>query len=220
MISQSDSGSEHAVTRSGVSAGAINITNQAGQAQEVANLNRDTSSLNGTVSKTPDVQNLLNQQADTMNAAQAAGQVVAQGIGAYADTKQKDAQQAADAAKLAGDTAAQAAYQAEADSWDEGGSNRLYLHIAGGALIGGLGGGGIGSAAQGAAGADWRPCCPPRRRRLLERWPRRRIRHSQERCRATCLSARWVGWSVELPARPRLRMRTCITSGITRIPTR
>ncbi|WP_425127550.1 hemagglutinin repeat-containing protein [Burkholderia gladioli] len=153
MISQSDSGSEHAVTRSGVSAGAINITNQAGQAQEVANLNRDTSSLNGTVSKTPDVQNLLNQQADTMNAAQAAGQVVAQGIGAYADTKQKDAQQAADAAKLAGDTAAQAAYQAEADSWDEGGSNRLYLHIAGGALIGGLGGGGIGSAAQGAAGA-------------------------------------------------------------------
>ncbi|WP_186127815.1 hemagglutinin repeat-containing protein [Burkholderia gladioli] len=153
MISQSDSGSEHAVTRSGVSAGAINITNQAGQAQEVANLNRDTSSLNGTVSKTPDAQNLLNQQADTMNAAQAAGQVVAQGIGAYADTKQKDAQQAADAAKLAGDTAAQAAYQAEADSWDEGGSNRLYLHIAGGALIGGLGGGGIGSAAQGAAGA-------------------------------------------------------------------
>ncbi|MGN4221155.1 hemagglutinin repeat-containing protein, partial [Burkholderia gladioli] len=153
MISQSDGGSEHAVTRSGVSAGAINITNQAGQAQEVANLNRDTSSLNGTVSKTPDVQNLLNQQADTMNAAQAAGQVVAQGIGAYADTKQKDAQQAADAAKLAGDTAAQAAYQAEADSWDEGGSNRLYLHIAGGALIGGLGGGGIGSAAQGAAGA-------------------------------------------------------------------
>uniref|UniRef100_UPI00158EFAC1 hypothetical protein n=1 Tax=Burkholderia cepacia TaxID=292 RepID=UPI00158EFAC1 len=89
----------------------------------------------------------------TMYAAQAAGQVVAQGIGAYADTKQKDAQQAADAAKLAGDTAAQAAYQAEADSWDEGGSNRLYLHIAGGALIGGLGGGGIGSAAQGAAGA-------------------------------------------------------------------
>ncbi|WP_186010158.1 hemagglutinin repeat-containing protein [Burkholderia gladioli] len=153
MISQSDGGSEHAVTRGGVSAGAINITNQAGQAQEVANLNRDTSSLNGTVSKTPDVQNLLNQQADTMNAAQAAGQVVAQGIGAYADTKQKDAQQAADAAKLAGDTAAQAAYQAEADSWDEGGSNRLYLHIAGGALIGGLGGGGIGSAAQGAAGA-------------------------------------------------------------------
>ncbi|MBR8059786.1 hemagglutinin repeat-containing protein, partial [Burkholderia dolosa] len=153
MISQSDSGSENATTRSGVSAGTINITNPTGQTQDLANLNRDTSNLNGTVSKTPDVQNLLDKQADTMNAAQAAGQVVAQGIGAYADMKQKEAQHAADAAKLAGDTTAQAAYQAEADSWDEGGTNRLYLHIAGGALIGGLGGGGVGSAAQGAAGA-------------------------------------------------------------------
>jgi filamentous hemagglutinin len=153
MISQSDSGSEDATTRSGVSAGTVNITNPAGQTQDVANLNRDTSNLNGTVSKTPDVQNLLDKQADVMNAAQAAGQVVAQGIGSYADMKQKEAQHAADAAGLAGDKTAQASYQAEADSWDEGGTNRLYLHIAGGALIGGLGGGGIGSAAQGAAGA-------------------------------------------------------------------
>ncbi|WP_081337604.1 hemagglutinin repeat-containing protein [Burkholderia pseudomultivorans] len=153
MISQSDSGSESATTRSGVSAGTINITNPAGQTQDVVDLNRDTANLNGTVSKTPDVQHLLDQQTDMMNATQAAGQVVAQGIGSYADMKQKEAQHAADAAKLAGDTTAQAAYQAEADSWDEGGANRLYLHIAGGALIGGLGGGGIGSAAQGAAGA-------------------------------------------------------------------
>ncbi|WP_269765165.1 hemagglutinin repeat-containing protein, partial [Burkholderia ubonensis] len=153
MISQSDSGNEHATTRSGVSAGAINITNAAGQTQDVANLNRDTSNLNGSVSKTPDVQHLLDQQADLMNATQAAGQVVAQGIGAYADTKQKEAQRAADAAKASGDTTAQAAYQAEADSWAEGGTNRVYLHIAGGALIGGLGGAGVGSAAQGAAGA-------------------------------------------------------------------
>lgn len=153
MISQSDSGNEHATTRSGVSAGAINITNPTGQTQDLANLNRDTSNLNGSISKTPDVQHLLDQQADLMNATQAAGQVVAQGIGAYADTKQKEAQRAADAAKASGDTTAQAAYQAEADSWAEGGSNRVYLHIAGGALIGGLGGGGVGSAAQGAAGA-------------------------------------------------------------------
>ncbi|WP_269768255.1 hemagglutinin repeat-containing protein [Burkholderia ubonensis] len=129
MISQSDSGNEHATTRSGVSAGAINITNAVGQTQDLANLNRDTSNLNGSVSKTPDVQHLLDQQADLMNATQAAGQVVAQGIGAYADTKQKEAQRAADAAKASGDTTAQAAYQAEADSWGEGGSNRVYLHI-------------------------------------------------------------------------------------------
>ena len=39
------------------------------------------------------------------------------------------------------------------NSWADGGSNRIALHIAGGALIGGLGGGGIGTALQGAAGA-------------------------------------------------------------------
>ncbi|WP_232443013.1 hemagglutinin repeat-containing protein [Burkholderia ubonensis] len=150
MISQSDSGSQNATTRSGVSAGTINITNPAGQTQDLANLNRDTSNLNGTVSKTPDVQNLLDKQADLMNAGQAAGQVVAQGIGAYADTKQKEARRAADAAKAAGDTTAQAAYQAEADSWAEGGSNRVLLHTAGGAALAGLGGG---NALAGAAGA-------------------------------------------------------------------
>ncbi len=150
MISQSDSGSENATTRSGVSAGTINITNPVGQTQDIAGLNRDTSNLNGTVSKTPDVQNLLDQQADLMNAGQAAGQVVAQGIGAYADTKQKEAQREANAAKAAGDTTAQAAYQAEADSWAEGGSNRVLLHTAGGAALAGLGGG---NAFAGAAGA-------------------------------------------------------------------
>lgn len=150
MISQSDSGNEYATTRSGVSAGAINITNAAGQTQDMANLNRDTSNLNGSVSKTPDVQHLLDQQADLMNATQAAGQVVAQGIGAYADTKQKEAQRAADAAKASGDTTAQAAYQAEADSWAEGGTNRVLMHTAGGALLAGLGGG---NALAGAAGA-------------------------------------------------------------------
>ncbi len=150
MISQSDSGSENATTRSGVSAGTINITNPAGQTQDLANLNRDTSNLNGTVSKTPDVQNLLDKQADLMNAGQAAGQVVAQGIGAYADLKKAEAQHAADAAKLAGDTTSQAAYQAEADSWAEGGTNRVLLHTAAGAALAGMGGG---NAFAGAAGA-------------------------------------------------------------------
>ncbi len=150
MISQSDSGNENATTRSGVSAGTINITNPAGQTQDVANLNRDTSNSNGTVSKTPDVNEILSQQSDLMNAGQAAGQVVAQGIAAYADAKKKDAQDAANKAKAAGDTTAQAAYQAEADSWAEGGSNRVLMHTAGGALLAGLGGG---NALAGAAGA-------------------------------------------------------------------
>ncbi|WP_454825069.1 hypothetical protein [Paraburkholderia xenovorans] len=105
------------------------------------------------MSKLPDVNNLLSAQADTMNAAQAAGQVVAQGIGAYADGKKAQAGQQEKADELAGNTAAAAADKAEAASWDEGGTDRTLLHIAGGALIGGLGGGGIGTALQGAAGA-------------------------------------------------------------------
>lgn len=40
-----------------------------------------------------------------------------------------------------------------AASFNEGGANRIALHVAGGALVAGLGGGGIGSAAQEAAGA-------------------------------------------------------------------
>ncbi|MDS0797392.1 hypothetical protein NUV26_35095, partial [Burkholderia pseudomultivorans] len=44
----------------------------------------------------------------------------------------------------------QAAYQAEADSWAEGGSNRVLIHTAGGAFLAGLGGG---NALAGAAGA-------------------------------------------------------------------
>ncbi|WP_028229481.1 hemagglutinin repeat-containing protein, partial [Paraburkholderia ferrariae] len=136
MISQSDSGDQNATTRSAISVGTINITNPAAQTQDVAGLSRDTSNTNGTVSQTPDVNNLLNQQADTMQAAQAAGQVVAQGIGAYADNKR--------------DTATN---QATYDAWDEGGDNRTALHVVGGALIGALGGGTAFSTIGGAAGA-------------------------------------------------------------------
>lgn len=153
MISQSDSGSENATTRSGVSAGTINITNPAGQTQDLANLNRDTSNLNGTVSKTPDVQNLLDKQADTMNAAQAAGQVVSQGIGAYADMKRDAALDAADKAYTSGDLAGAQAALNEAADWMEGGASRAGLQIGGGALIGGLGGGSALTAVGGAAGA-------------------------------------------------------------------
>ncbi|WP_174464477.1 hemagglutinin repeat-containing protein, partial [Paraburkholderia ferrariae] len=136
MISQSDSGDQSATTRSAISAGTINITNPGAQTQDVASLSRDTSNTNGTVSQTPDVNTILNQQADTMQAAQAAGQVVAQGIGAYADNKR--------------DTATD---QATADAWDEGGSSRALAQAVGGALIGGLGGGSAFGVIGGAAGA-------------------------------------------------------------------
>jgi filamentous hemagglutinin len=105
------------------------------------------------VSKLPDVQQLLSQQADLMSGAQAAGQVVAQAIGTYASMKKAQADAAAKAAWDAGDIDAYNAAVAESKSWAEGGSNRIALHIAGGALLGGLGGGSIGTALQGAAGA-------------------------------------------------------------------
>jgi filamentous hemagglutinin len=51
MISQNESGDSSATTRSAVSAGTINVTNGAGQTQDIANLSRDTTNTNGTVGR-------------------------------------------------------------------------------------------------------------------------------------------------------------------------
>ncbi|MBK5124796.1 hemagglutinin repeat-containing protein [Burkholderia sp. R-69980] len=131
-LSQHDSGSASATTKSAVSAGVVTITDTANQSQDIASLNRDASDTNGTVAKLPDVNNLLDRQSDMMAAAGAAGEAVSRRIGDYADEQ----------AKATGDP-----------EWDEGGTYRIGMHIAGGALTAGLGGGSIGSAAQGAAGA-------------------------------------------------------------------
>lgn len=136
----------------GMGAGTINITDGAKQTQDVAGLSRDTTDTNGTVSKTPDVNALLAQQADLMNAAQAAGQVMAQGIGAYADMKRDAAANAVEAAANSNDPQALAAALADYANWREGGDSRAALQAGGGAVIGGLGGGVFG-AFGGAAGA-------------------------------------------------------------------
>ncbi|WP_345891761.1 hemagglutinin repeat-containing protein [Burkholderia sp. Tr-860] len=148
-----DSGSSSSTTRSAVGAGQIQVTDANRQAQDVANLSRDTAGTNGAVSKLPDVNSTIAQQADLMNAVSAAGEAVATKIGDYADSKRDDAIKEAKAAQDRGDLDAMRGYLDEAKSWDEGGSNRTMLHVAGGGLIGGLGGGGVGSAMQGAAGA-------------------------------------------------------------------
>ncbi|MBN3855055.1 filamentous hemagglutinin N-terminal domain-containing protein [Paraburkholderia sp. Ac-20340] len=153
MISQNENGDSSATTRSAISAGTINVTNGAGQTQDIASLSRDTTNTNGTVAKTPDVNTILNQQADTMAAAQAAGQTVSQGIGAYADMKRDDAAAAYKAASDRGDSAGMAAAAADYNNWKEGGDARAELHVAGGAMIGGLGGGSAFSTIGGAAGA-------------------------------------------------------------------
>ncbi|WP_392397933.1 hemagglutinin repeat-containing protein [Ralstonia mojiangensis] len=157
MLSQNDSGSESATTRSAISQGTINITDKANQKQDVASLSRDTTNTNGTVSKTPDLQNLLNNQADMMSAAQAAGQAVAQRIGNYADGKKQEAEErlskALDTYKNdPSDTnqAAIGAAQADIDNWKEGGLARAGMQTAGAALVAGLGGGNVVGAAAGA----------------------------------------------------------------------
>lgn len=49
MLSQNDGGSDSATTRSGISAGTINVADSVHQTQDVASLNRDTTNTNGTV---------------------------------------------------------------------------------------------------------------------------------------------------------------------------
>ncbi|WP_175689828.1 hemagglutinin repeat-containing protein [Burkholderia anthina] len=145
----SESDSSDAITKSAISAGNITVADQANQQQDVATLERDTSNLNGTVSKTPDLQQVLSNQSDLINAVQAAAETIAKQVGSYADKKRDEAQKNADGTS---DPVLKAQYQQEAKDWAEGGDNRAALHIAGGALTGGLTGGGLG-AVGGAAGA-------------------------------------------------------------------
>ncbi|WP_459621997.1 polymorphic toxin type 22 domain-containing protein, partial [Burkholderia sp. 3C] len=136
MLGQSETGSDSATTKSGISAGTVTITDSAKQKQDVASLNRDTTDANATVGKLPDMQNLLSNQADMMAAASAAGEAVSRRIGDYADKMKKDAAANGD--------------QAGVDAWKEGGANRALMQGAGAALMTGIAGG---NAVGGAAGA-------------------------------------------------------------------
>ncbi len=131
MLAQNESGDQSGTTRSAVSAGTITVTDTARQTQDIAGLSRDTTDTNGKVANTPDVSDLLNRQADRMNAAQAAGQAVAQRIGDYASAQEK----------ATGDP-----------EWAEGGNKRAAMQAAGAAVVAGLGGG-VASAVGGAVGA-------------------------------------------------------------------
>ncbi|MEK6313025.1 MAG: hemagglutinin repeat-containing protein [Burkholderia gladioli] len=137
MLGQNDSGSDRATTKSGVSAGTVTIRDSVSQKQDVASLNRDTTNTNGIVSKLPDMQNLLSNQADMMAAASAAGEAVSRRIGDYADKMMKEAAANGDKAGV--------------DAWKEGGANRALMQGAGAALVTGLAGGNTVGGAAGAA---------------------------------------------------------------------
>lgn len=139
FLSQYDNGSDGATTRSSVAAGTIRVTDATHQTQDLPSLNRDTLGMKDTVAKTPDINDLLNDQSDVMTAANAAGEAIAHQIGDYADSKRIESEAAGDIVGVR--------------TWDESGANRVGLHVLGGALAAGLGGGSIGSAMQGSAGA-------------------------------------------------------------------
>ncbi|BEU74093.1 MULTISPECIES: hemagglutinin repeat-containing protein [Ralstonia solanacearum species complex] len=150
MLPLMSSGSADSTTRSAVAEGTIHITNQAQQKQDIATLSRDTSNTNTVLDKNPDLGEILSRQAELQKAASAAGEAVARTIGDIADSKRDDALAEADKAHKAGNEELANKYRAEADQWKEGGEYRAGLHMAGGALVAGLGGG---SAIGGAVGA-------------------------------------------------------------------
>ncbi|MET2465051.1 hemagglutinin repeat-containing protein, partial [Ralstonia sp. SM1864_UCD524_TZ4] len=150
MLPLMSSGSADSTTRSAVAEGTIRITNQAQQKQDIATLSRDTSNTNTVLDKNPDLGEILSRQAELQKAASAAGEAVARTIGDIADSKRDDALAEAEKAHKAGNEELAKKYRAEADQWKEGGEYRAGLHMAGGALVAGLGGG---SAIGGAIGA-------------------------------------------------------------------
>ncbi len=166
MLPLMSSGSADSTTRSAVAEGTIHITNQAQQKQDLATLSRDTSNTNTVLDKNPDLGEILSRQAELQKAASAAGEAVARTIGDIADTKRADALAEADKARKAGNEELANKYQTEADQWKEGGAYRAGLHMAGGALVAGLGGG---SAIGGAIGAGAASLAAPQLTELADK---------------------------------------------------
>ncbi|MGA4420825.1 hemagglutinin, partial [Ralstonia nicotianae] len=116
--------------------------------------------------KNPDLGEILSRQAELQKAASAAGEAVARTIGDIADSKRADALAEAEKAHKAGNEELAKKYQAEADQWKEGGEYRAGLHMAGGALVAGLGGG---SAIGGAIGAGAASLAAPQLTELADK---------------------------------------------------
>ncbi|WP_412548924.1 hemagglutinin repeat-containing protein [Ralstonia pseudosolanacearum] len=166
MLPLMSSGSADSTTRSAVAEGTIRITNQAQQKQDIATLSRDTSNTNTVLDKNPDLGEILSRQAELQKAASAAGEAVTRTIGDIADSKRADALAEAEKAHKAGNEELANKYRAEADQWKEGGEYRAGLHMAGGALVAGLGGG---SAIGGAIGAGAASLAAPQLTELADK---------------------------------------------------
>ena len=174
-VAVSTSGSKESVTKSGVSAGSVVITDAAGQQavtgktvdETVASLNRNVGTgrdTSGRIANDFDKEDVKAQLAITTAFVQQAAPLAARVVGDYSQGQQDKAQrdasaytQAADAARKDGDASKAAEYddkarqaQATADNWGDNGVYRLGLHAASQAAVGGAAGGGSGAASAGA----------------------------------------------------------------------
>ena len=152
------SGSESSVTRSGISGGAVTITDaQAQQDRTGKSADQAVASLDTSVRTGKDSSNSLtkNWNGDQLREeveaqtkiTQAFGQQAAKLIGTYADTAEKDLRKKAEKASQEGDQALADSLSADADKWKEGGEYRAAAHAAIGMLSGGVGGA-LGAAAS------------------------------------------------------------------------
>eukprot|EP01022_Parablepharisma_sp_SALTPOND_P000586 TRINITY_DN1031_c0_g1_i2.p1 TRINITY_DN1031_c0_g1~~TRINITY_DN1031_c0_g1_i2.p1 ORF type:complete len:2482 (+),score=739.97 TRINITY_DN1031_c0_g1_i2:3125-10570(+) len=160
----STSGNETSVTGSGVSGGAVAITDaQAQQARTEQSADQAAASLDTSVRTGKDNSNSLaknwdgNQLREDVEAqakiTQAFGQQAAKMVGSYADAKEKELRQAASTAAQNGDQTQADQLNADADHWKEGGAYRAGAHAAVGLLAGGVSGA-LGAAASSALMPD------------------------------------------------------------------
>ena len=171
-----DSGSDSSVTKSGISAGSIIITDEAGQQQKtgrtaeetVAAINRNVATgmdTSGRIANNFDKESVEAGMKVSQAFLQQAAPLAAYVVGDIGKSRQDAAQREADVYRREAETArqngnSQAAddyaaranqAQATADAWGDNGIYRVALHTATQAVIGGAAGGGSG-ALNGAAG--------------------------------------------------------------------
>lgn len=174
-IAASTSGSKDSVTKSGISAGSIVITDDAAQqaatgktaTQTIASTNRNVATGRDTSGKLANDFDKATVQAELAIVSafvKQASPIAANMVGTFSQTQQDRARREADgyreqanAARSAGDVAGAAAYddkarqaQTTADNWGDNGIYRLALHAGTQAAVGGVSGGA--NAAASAAG--------------------------------------------------------------------
>ncbi|MGL4207804.1 MAG: hypothetical protein ACRCTY_00295, partial [Candidatus Adiutrix sp.] len=141
-LPQRDQGAEFSQSKSAVAPGTVTITDEAAQKaktgqtidEAITALNRDTANAHGgPLSTLPDLQGLLNKQAEINDAAGKAGAAVAQTVGDISEKMYE----------LTGDK-----------SWLEGGLKKTLLQAAGAGLVAELGNGSGLDAALGAAASQ------------------------------------------------------------------